>query len=121
MTQEGTKHKKQEQLRQEYLSAAKRQYNTSQTQEKIWADIKSELLGRVGEAEYKTFVAGSELLAADNRQAIIWVRHRFLTEALEKRYGLVLKQLLARHLDISRDDLTVEWTYPQSDRHPDPT
>ena len=117
VTKGGTKRQEQEQLRQEQLAAVKRQYSTSETQEKIWADVKSEMIGRVGEAEYKTFIAGSELLATDNHQATIWVRHSFLAEAMEKRYGLVLKQSLAKHLRVSMDNLTVEWVYPQPGSH----
>jgi hypothetical protein len=119
LTQEGTKRQEQEQLRQEQLAAAKRHYDTSATQEKIWTAVKSELLGRVGEAEYKTFVTGSELLAVDNHQVVIWVHHSFLAKTLEKRYGPALKQLLAKHLDITTEDLTIEWVYPQfSEKEP---
>lgn len=112
INQEGTKRQEQEQLRQEHLAAVKRHYSTSETYEKIWANVKSEMLGRVGEVEYKTFIAGSELLTADNHQATVWVRHSFLAHAIEKRYGSVVKQLLAEHLHSSPDDLVIEWIYP---------
>lgn len=112
MTEEGAKRQEQEQLRQEHLAAVKRQYSTSETQEKIWADVKSTLLGRVGEAEYKTFIAGSELLIAGEHQAAIWVRHNFLAQAIEKRYGAAVKQLLAKHFHSNPDNLKIEWVYP---------
>jgi hypothetical protein len=112
INQGGTKYQEQEHIRQEQLAAAKRHYNTSETHEKIWTAVKTDLIGRVGEAEYKTFVAGSELLTADNDQVTIWVRHRFLAKEIEKRYGAVLKQLLAQHLHISPDGLAVKWVHP---------
>lgn len=116
VTEEGMKHQEQEHLRQEQLAAAKRQYSTSETQEKIWAEVKSELLGRVGEVEYKTFIAGSELLATADCQATIWVRYSFLAQAMEKRYGEVLKQFLAKHLAVSPDEVKVAWVYPPPER-----
>jgi hypothetical protein len=112
INQGGTKDQEQEQTRQEQLAAAKRHYNTSETHKKIWAAVKSDLIGRVGEAEYKTFVAGSELLTAANHHATIWVRHSFLAKEIEKRYGSVLKQLLAQHLHSSPDGLAVKWVHP---------
>lgn len=113
VAQGGREREEQEQHRREHLAALKRQYNTSEAQEKIWAEVKSELLGRVGEAEYKTLIAGSELLATADHQAAIWIRHSFLAKTVEKRYGLILKQLLAKHLRVSKDALIVEWVYSQ--------
>jgi hypothetical protein len=119
--QEEAEQAKWDKLRKKDLQANKARYQTSDEEIDLWSEVLDQIKSRTDDVTFQPHLAKSTLLSLKNKQATIWIPlpGGINIQLVNKRYGLMIRRLLAKHLNTDFQAVTLNWVAAALPEEPD--